>query len=665
MKNFCRVLRVALRNRLILAGVFGCSLMVALLWGANIGMIYPVVEIISRDESTHQLIDSRIEETKIVVAKLRGELTELRDTRADADRDAHVVDRQIAQLEGRLSAEEKALATQQTIRPYVHKYLPDDPFHMLVVVIAFLLVGAVAKNLALLANAILVARLGQATLLDMRRQFFAKILELDLALHGRTGSGRLIRRIMGDVNGVIGGIGLLVGRTLREPLKLAVCLGGACFISWRLLLVSLLLAPPTFFLMTLLAKMIRRTSRQLMEETAEFYQRLTESFSSISIVKAFTMESYQQKQFDRGCGELYRKSMKEATFKSFASPVNELLAFGVIGFGLLSGGYLVLRQDTHLFGIQMLDRPMSFGTLIVYYAFLVGVSDPARKLSRVFTKIQGSLAAADRVYELLDTDPQVKDPEHPQPLGAGRERIVFDDVSFQYSEDNPVLRRINLTIDSGESLAIVGPNGCGKSTLINLMLRFYDPAEGAIRIGDIDLRDVLQHDLRGRIGLVTQDTMLFDDTVMNNIRFGSMDASDDDVIEAAKKAHAHQFIESVLAHGYHTSVGHGGNRLSGGQRQRIALARAILRDPDILVLDEATSQIDPESEQAIHQALKGFIRGRTTIMITHRMSTLDLADRILVMDAGQVVGLGNHEELVARCTTYRQFRQSSEIRKSA
>ena len=197
MKNFCRVLRVALRNRFTLAGIIGCSLVVALLWGANIGMVYPLTEIISQGDSTHQLIDSRIEKTKTAVTDLRGDLAELRDTRADADCDTHAVDRQIAQLEGRLSAEEKALTTQQSIRPYVHQYLPDDPFYMLVTVITFLLIGTVAKNLALLANSILIARLGQATLLDMRREFFAKLLELDLALHGRSGSGRLIRRIMG------------------------------------------------------------------------------------------------------------------------------------------------------------------------------------------------------------------------------------------------------------------------------------------------------------------------------------------------------------------------------------------------------------------------------------------------------------------------------------
>jgi len=286
-------------------------------------------------------------------------------------------------------------------------------------------------------------------------------------------------------------------------------------------------------------------------------------------------------------------------------------------------------------------------------------------LSGVFTQIQSSLAAADRVYELLDTEPLVTDPKHPKQLDHGRDRIVFDEVSFHYSEDEPVLQSIDLTIDCGESLAIVGPNGCGKSTLANLMLRFYDPIQGAIRNGDLDLREVRQRDLRRHIGLVTQETMLFDDTIMSNIRFGSIDASDQQVIEAAKKAHAHQFIENVLEQGYQTNVGHGGNRLSAGQRQRIALARAILRDPDILILDEATSQIDPESEQAIHQALKEFINNRTTIMITHRMSTLDLADRILVMNEGRILDIGSHDELIARCDIYCRLRQSSDLRKSA
>lgn len=658
MKNFYRVLKVAFRNRLTLAGIATCSCLIALLWGANIGMIYPVVEIISHGESTHQLIDSRIDEAEAVVADLREEIN---SHLGEPARD----DQKIAVLQARLTAEEKALQTQQLLQPYVHDYLPDDPFQMLVVVIALVLMSAVAKSVILMVNAILVAQLGQSTLVDMRREFFAKLLELDLSLHGQNGSGRLLGRIMGDVDRVVGGIGLLVGKTLREPLKLTVCLAGACFISWRLLLVSLLLAPPIFVVMVLLARSIRQTSRQLMEENAEFYQQLTESFNGISIVKAFTMEKYEQRKFNRGCDELYRKSLKEAAFKSCVSPINESFAFAVIGVGLLCGGYLVLRQETHLFGLQMLNRPMSLGALTAFYAFLVGVSDPARKLCGVYTKIQGSLAAADRVYELLDTQPKVKDPSCPQSFVNSRADIVFENVSFEYNEGEPVLKDINLEIKAGETLAIVGPNGCGKSSLVNLILRFYDPTEGTLQVGDIDLRDLRQHDLRQRIGLVTQQTMLFDDTVMNNIRFGAIDSTDTEVIEASIKAHADGFVTGVLEDSYQTVVGHGGNRLSGGQRQRIALARAILRSPDIMILDEATSQIDPESELAIHEALRGFVRDRTAIMITHRMSTLDLADRIVVMDNGVILDVGRHDELLNRCQAYQQLRQQPQVRRSA
>ena len=652
------MLKVAFRNRLTLAGIVTCSCLIALLWGANIGMIYPVVEIISHGESTHQLIDSRIDETQTVVADLREEIN---SHLSEPTRD----DQRIAALQTKLTAEEKALETQQSLQPYVHAYLPDDPFQTLVIVIALVLISSIVKSVILLTNAILVARLGQATLVDMRREFFAKLLELDLSLHGQNGSGRLIGRIMGDVNRVVGGIGLLVGKTLREPLKLTVCLAGACFISWRLLLVSLLLAPPIFFVMIYLARSIRRTSRQLMEENANFYQQLTESFNGISIVKAFTMEKYEQRKFNQGCDELYRKSLKEAAFRSCVSPINESFAFAVIAVGLLCGGYLVLRQETHLFGLQMLNRPMSLGALTAFYAFLVGVSDPARKLSGVYTKIQSSLAAADRVYEVLDTQPKVQDPSCPQSFVNSRAKIVFDNVSFEYNEGEPVLKQINLEIKAGETLAIVGPNGCGKSSLVNLILRFYDPTAGTIQVGDIDLRNLRQHDLRKHIGLVTQETMLFDDTVMNNIRFGALDSTDTEVIEASIKSQAHGFITGILEDSYQTAVGHGGNRLSGGQRQRIALARVILRAPDMMVLDEATSQIDPESELAIHEALRSFVRDRTAIMITHRMATLDLADRIVVMDKGLILDVGKHDELLTRCHAYRQLRQHSKVRRSA
>jgi ATP-binding cassette subfamily B protein/subfamily B ATP-binding cassette protein MsbA len=247
---------------------------------------------------------------------------------------------------------------------------------------------------------------------------------------------------------------------------------------------------------------------------------------------------------------------------------------------------------------------------------------------------------------------------------APHRELAFEGVSFHYLPGEPVLHKIDLRIPFGEKLAIVGANGCGKSTLVNLVARFYDPVEGAVRMDGVDLRQCRVRELRRKIGIVTQQTVLFDDTVMNNIRYGSLHATDEQVIAAAKKAHAHRFITEKLDEGYDTIVGERGGRLSGGQRQRIALARAILRDPEILVLDEATSQIDLESEQLIHQALRDFARGRTAILITHRLSTLTLADRILVMDAGRVADLGTHHELLTRCEIYRrlhqiQFRESA------
>jgi len=233
--------------------------------------------------------------------------------------------------------------------------------------------------------------------------------------------------------------------------------------------------------------------------------------------------------------------------------------------------------------------------------------------------------------------------------------LVFEHVDFHYTPDQPVLRDIDLTIHFGETLCVVGPNGCGKTTLINLLLRFHDPVGGVVRLDDVDLRQLRLRDLRRLVGMVTQQTVLFDDTVYHNIRYGSPQASREEVLAAAQRAHAHRFIEEKLERGYDTVVGPGGNRLSGGQRQRIALARAILRDPDILILDEATSQIDIESEQQIHLALEQFVQGRTAIIITHRLATLDLADRILVMDAGRIADLGTHDELVRRCELYRRL----------
>jgi subfamily B ATP-binding cassette protein MsbA len=350
--------------------------------------------------------------------------------------------------------------------------------------------------------------------------------------------------------------------------------------------------------------------------------------------------------------------MRVAALDSLTRVNTEVLGVGVICLAILAGGYLVLNQETHLLGMKMTDRPLSFGALMVFYGFLIGTSDPARKLSGVIGSLQAGSAAADRVYALLDRQPTIVDPPAPQHLAAAERDIEFHNVHFHYRPEEPVLQGIDLRIPFGETLAIVGPNGCGKSTLAKLILRFYEPTKGYIRLGGVDLRQLRLRELRNQIGTVTQHTWLFDDTVLNNIRYGKPHAPRADVIAAAERAHAHHFIEKVLEQGYDTPIGEAGGRLSGGQRQRIALARAILLDPAILILDEATSQVDLESEQLTHQALQQFKSGRTILLITHRLSTLGLADRILVMDQGCICDLGTHDELVARCELYQRLFQA-------
>ncbi len=655
MKNFLRAVRLALHYRLTLAGVLCCSLLVAVFWGGNIGGVYPIVEVAIKGKSLQAWVAEKIASTEAKSAELRREIERLEKAPPPNGKPLEAAAQDVAFLHRRLQAEEAAAATARWLQPWIDRYLPADPFRTVVWIVVALMAATAVKDFFLFANNMLVERVVQMVSFDLRKQLYHHMLRMDLGEFGEQRTGTMMSRFNVDLGYLSTGLSTLFGRAILEPLKGLACLIGAAFVCWRLLLFSLLLAPLAGFLIRTLARSIKRANRRALEENAQLMGVLSEAFHGMQTVQAFTMEKHERNRFHKVSKACLQKAMKIAFYSALSKPATEILGLGMVFIALIAGAYLVLNQATHILGIPMCDRPLEWSVLLVFYGLLIGTSDPARKLSDVVNGIQGGLAAADRIFPLLDRQPTIVDPEHPRPAPRPHRRLVFDHVHFHYTPDQPVLRDIHLAVEYGETLCIVGPNGCGKTTLSNLLLRFHDPVAGAMRLDDIDLREMRLRDLRRLVGMVTQQTMLFDDTVYNNIRYGSLQATREEIIAAAQRAHAHRFIEDKLEHGYDTVVGPGGNRLSGGQRQRIALARAILRDPDILILDEATSQIDIESEQQIHLALEQFVRGRTAIIVTHRLATLDLADRILVMDAGRIVDLGTHDELVRRCDLYRRL----------
>jgi ATP-binding cassette subfamily B protein/subfamily B ATP-binding cassette protein MsbA len=343
---------------------------------------------------------------------------------------------------------------------------------------------------------------------------------------------------------------------------------------------------------------------------------------------------------------MMRIGMWHTFYHALANPITEILGIGMVATSIAVGAWLVINQETQIFGITMTDEPMTVPGIMVFFGFLIAASDPVRKLSGVMTGLNVGIVGAQGLYPLLDTPSKLREAEHPVSLPSPHREIRLDGVCFSYDGVDTVLKDVNTSIAFGERVAIVGPNGGGKSTLVNLICRFYDPTKGRVMIDGVPLTDIALHDLRRRIALVTQQTELFNESIHYNIRYGRWDATDEEIEEAARKAHAHEFIAD-FPEGYRTMVGPNGFRLSGGQRQRISLARAFLRDAEILVLDEATSQIDVESERLIHEALARYVENRTVIMITHRASTLALADSILEVEHGAVRKRPAHQHRAA------------------
>jgi ATP-binding cassette subfamily B protein/subfamily B ATP-binding cassette protein MsbA len=431
------------------------------------------------------------------------------------------------------------------------------------------------------------------------------------------------------------GITTVYGGAITEPLKILGCLGGAFIVSWRLTLACLTLAPVVGFLMVWLNRRIRGVSKSILARSRGFHHVLLEALNNVLTVQAYTMEDFERQRFRTCTGDMMRTGMWHAFYHALANPITEILGIGMVATSIAVGAWLVINQETQIFGITMTDQPMTVSGIMVFFGLLIGASDPVRKLSAVITGFNMGIVGAQGLYPLLDTPSKLSEASAPRTLRSPHREIRLDGVSFSYDGIDTVLRDVNVSIAFGERVAIVGPNGGGKSTLVNLICRFYDPTQGRVLLDGVPLTDLALRDLRRRIALVTQQTELFNESILYNIRYGRWEASDEEIEAAARKAHAHEFIAD-FPEGYRTMVGPNGFRLSGGQRQRIALARAFLRDAEILVLDEATSQIDVESERLIHEALAAYVENRTVIMITHRASTLALANSILEVEHGTV-----------------------------
>jgi len=432
------------------------------------------------------------------------------------------------------------------------------------------------------------------------------------------------------------GITAFYGGAVTEPLKIIACLGCAMMVSWQLTLACLVLAPVVGFLMVWLNRRMRHNSTSILSQSKSFHHVLLEALNNVLTVQVYTMEPFERRRFRDCTADMMRIGMHHTFYRALANPITEVLGIGMVATAIAVGAWLVINQETRIFGITMTEQPMTVSGIMIFFGFLIGASDPVRKLSGVITGLNMGCVGAQGLYPLLDTESRLKEATEPKRRPSPHREIRLEGVSFSYDGVDTVLADVDLTIGFGERVAIVGPNGGGKSTLMNLICRFYDPTAGRVLLDGVPLTEIALADLRRRIAMVTQQTELFNETILYNIRYGRWDATVEEIEEAARKARAHEFI-SEFPDGYRTMVGPNGFRLSGGQRQRIALARAFLRDAEILVLDEATSQIDVESERLIHEALASYVENRTVLMITHRASTLALANSIVEIEHGRVV----------------------------
>ena len=673
MKNFARVLRSAwnYRNRLVMS--LACALFAAALWGLMFTCIEPVLYLLKNaGEPRNNLVewlDRKVRDTEEPIRQHQQAVKNFTDQEKDLDqiadpllreRERRGLANQLARAESKLEELRSNKHWFLVAKQYVSAWMPGDAFGCLAVLFALTLAAVALRGLFEFGQDALVGSLVNRVLYDLRNRFYRGALRLDLDQFGEQGTGEMMARFTNDMEQAGAGLKTLFGRVVGEPLKVVSCVVLACRISWQLTLMFLVLVPVAVFILTKVGRAMKRATRRLLERMSSIYKILHESFLGIRVVKAYTMEPYERRRFRAATRDYYRKALMVVNLDALAGPVVELLGVVAVAAALLAGAYLVLEKETHLFSMRMADIPLRSEELLNLYAYLVAIADPVRKLSSVYTRMQAGFAASDRIFAFMDRQPRVRLNGDGPRLKRVSRGIEFRDVCFSYEPGTPILSHVNLHVRAGETVALVGKNGCGKTTLLGLLPRFYDPDHGSVLIDGTDVRRLHLRALRKQIGLVTQDAVLFEDTVFNNIAYGSRRATPREVEAAARLANAHDFLSerAKFPDGYQTRLSELGGRLSGGQRQRLALARAILRDPSVLILDEFTSAADAESELAIHRALREFKRDRTVFVITHRLNTLEIADRIVVMDDKRIVAVGTHAELLATCPAYQRLHEA-------
>lgn len=520
------------------------------------------------------------------------------------------------------------------IKDMVDQVLSEKNTTMLNWIVLSIIVVFVIRGIAYYGQSYLMNYVGQRVIIDIRKAVFEKLQRLSMSFYDKHKTGTIMSYVTNDVSALQSAMVDNVVEMITETVILVASIVMMIYLDWKLFLVTFATFPVVLFFIDSFGKRIRKSGSRIQEATADITSVLQEVASSPRVIKSFVREGYEVDRFDKENMNNFRANMKYAQLSSTLTPTIEFVAAVGVSIILWYGGNSVINGS------------ITAGSLVAFLTYAVNISNPIKRLSRVIGNIQKALAAAQRVFDVLDLPEDIKNAPDAKALPKVKGDVRFNDVSFAYNENEEVLSHVSFEVKPGEMVAFVGPSGAGKSTVASLLPRFYDAINGSITIDGQDIRKVTLDSLREQVGIVPQETVLFNGSVYDNILYGRLDATREEVEAAAKAANAHDFIMQ-LPDGYETMLGDRGMNISGGQRQRISIARAILKNPQILILDEATSALDTESERVVQEALDRLMVGRTSFVIAHRLSTIKNADKIMVLEKGQLIEQGNHDELMA------------------